>query len=101
VIIGELGEYWDKHPSGERMKAAAEACLDNGVEYVFSWVLYDQPGQKDEWGRDASHFGKYGLDRTLTPQGEAFRRWFRPAGRQRQADGSGRTTKCKTAQCGQ
>ena len=40
------------------------------------WALYDQPGKKDEWGRDASHFGKYGLDRKLTPQGEAFQRWL-------------------------
>jgi hypothetical protein len=99
VIIGELGEYWDQHPSGERLKAAADACLDNGVEYVFNWVLYDQPGHKDEWGRDASHFGKYGQDRAITPQGEAFRRWFRPAEQRAPADG--RKSKCMTAQCGQ
>ncbi|MGE5647146.1 MAG: hypothetical protein ACM336_15300 [Acidobacteriota bacterium] len=76
VIIGELGEYWDQHPSGERLREAADASLDQGVEYVFNWVLYEQPGRKDEWGRDASHFGKYAQDRTLTPQGMAFRRWF-------------------------
>jgi hypothetical protein len=46
------------------------------VEYLFNWVLYDQPGDKDEWGRDASHFGKYRLDRMLTPQGKAFQGWF-------------------------
>jgi hypothetical protein len=76
LILGEFGEYWDMHPNGERLKAIADVCLDDGVAYVFNWVLYDQPGKKDEWGRDASHFGKYRLDRTLTPQGEAFQRWF-------------------------
>ena len=82
LIIGEFGEYWDMHPTAERLKALVGSCLDNGVEFLFDWVLYDQPGKKDEWGRDASHFGKYRLDGTLTPQGEAFRRWFlQPAGR--------------------
>jgi|GEM_PF-2454427 len=79
IIIGEFGEYWDAHPNAERLKAVADACIYRGVEYLFNWVLYDQPGQKDEWGRDASHFGKYRLDGALTPQGEAFRRWFIPA----------------------
>lgn len=78
-IIGEFGEYWDMHPGGERMKAAVDASLDKGVEYLFDWVLYDQPGNKDDHGRDASHFGKYRLDGTLTPQGEAFRSWFPPS----------------------
>ena len=76
LIIGEFGEYWNVHPDGARLKALVDASLDNGVEYLFNWVLYDQPGNKDEWGRDASHFGKYRLDRMLTPQGEAFRHWF-------------------------
>lgn len=79
LVIGEFGEYWNMFPDGARMKALVDASLDNGIEYLFNWVLYDQPGNKDEWGRDASHFGKYSLDRMLTPQGEAFRRWFRPA----------------------
>jgi hypothetical protein len=93
VIIGELGEYWDQHPSGERLRAAVDGCLEKGVEYIFNWVLYDQPGQKDEWGRNAAHFGKYGMDRMLTPQGVAFRRWFL-------ADKPRRNGKCMTAQCG-
>ncbi|HEY1241604.1 MAG TPA: hypothetical protein VGF16_13655 [Bryobacteraceae bacterium] len=76
LIIGEFGEYWNLHPNGERLKALMDASIDNGIEYLFNWVLYDQPGNKDEWGRDASHFGKYRLDRMLTPQGEAFRHWF-------------------------
>ncbi|HLK50750.1 MAG TPA: hypothetical protein VKT49_21565 [Bryobacteraceae bacterium] len=76
LIIGEFGEYWNVHPDGARLKALVDASLDNGIEYLFNWVLYDQPGNKDEWGRDASHFGKYRLDRMLTPQGEAFRHWF-------------------------
>jgi hypothetical protein len=59
------------------MRALVDASIDNGVEYLFNWVLYDQPGNKDDKGRDASHFGKYALDRTLTPQGTAFRSWFR------------------------
>jgi hypothetical protein len=79
LIIGEFGEYGDMHPSAARLKALVDACLASGVEYLFNWVLYDQPGKKDEWGRDASHFGKYTLDRALTPQGAAFRRWFCPA----------------------
>jgi len=76
LIIGEFGEYWDLHPNSERMKALVDAGIDNGVEYLFDWVLYDQPGNKDDHGRDASHFGKYTLDRVLTPQGKAFREWF-------------------------
>src|SRR5690242_1834101 len=76
LIIGEFGEYWNVHPDGARLKALVDASIDNGIEYLFNWVLYDQPGNKDEWGRDASHFGKYRLDRMLTPQGEAFRHWF-------------------------
>lgn len=76
LIVGEFGEYWNLHPDGERMKALAEVAIDEGAEYLFNWVLYDQPGEIDEWGHDASHFGKYDLNRKLTPQGEAFRRWF-------------------------
>src|SRR3974377_203493 len=75
-IIGEFGEYWDMHPMGARMKAAIDASLDKGVEYLCNWVLYDQPGNKDDHGRDASHFGKYTLDGMLTPQGQAFQSWF-------------------------
>jgi len=77
LIIGEFGEYWDMHPRDDRMKALAAASMDAGAEYLFDWVLYDQPGQKDEHGRDASHFGKYTLQRTLTPQGREFEAWFR------------------------
>jgi len=76
IIIGEFGEYWDVYPRAERMRALVDSSLDNGVEYLFNWVLYDQPGNKDDKGRDASHFGKYALDRTLTPQGTVFRGWF-------------------------
>jgi len=66
-----------------------DASIDAGAEYLFNWTLYDQPGEKDEHGRDASHFGKLFLDRTLTPQGKALQRWFQappkapPAARQR------------------
>jgi hypothetical protein len=76
LIIGEFGEYWDLYPTAERMKALVDASIDNGIEYLFDWVLYDQPGLKDDHGRDASHFGKYTLGRMLTPQGKAFQRWF-------------------------
>jgi hypothetical protein len=76
LIIGEFGEYWDAHPASERMKSLVDASIDDGVEYLFDWVLYDQPGNKDDHGRDASHFGKYTLDRKLTPQGRAFQSWF-------------------------
>lgn len=79
LIIGEFGEYYNLHPNAERLKSIIDTCLDRGVEYMFNWVLYDQPGSKDEWGHDASHFGKYKLDRALTPQGRAFQRWFTPA----------------------
>ncbi len=76
LIIGEFGEYWDQHPTAERMKALVDASIEAGAEYLFNWVLYDQPGNKDEWGRDASHFGKYDRDRALTPQGHLIRNWF-------------------------
>ncbi|MGP8248023.1 MAG: hypothetical protein ACLQVN_26360 [Bryobacteraceae bacterium] len=76
LIIGEFGEYWNAHPTSERMKSLVDASIDGGVEYLFDWVLYDQPGNKDDHGRDASHFGKYTLDRKLTPQGKAFQSWF-------------------------
>jgi hypothetical protein len=80
LIIGEFGEYWNLHPRGERLKAIVDVSIEEGVEYLFNWALYEQPGEKDEWGRDASHFGKYFLDRRLTPQGRAFQAWFqRPA----------------------
>jgi hypothetical protein len=75
-IFGEFGEYWDQHPKAERLKALIDAALQNGVDYLFDWVLYDQPGNKDDHGRDASHFGKYTLDGALTPQGRAFQSWF-------------------------
>ena len=80
-IIGEFGEYWDLHPTSERMRALVDASIAAGVEYLFNWVLYDQPGNKDDHERDASHFGKYSLDRMLTPQGKEFQSWFvaRPA----------------------
>jgi hypothetical protein len=79
LIVGEFGEYWNLHPDAARMKSLIDASLDNGIAYLFSWVLYDQPGNKDEWGRDASHFGKFSLDRSLTPQGKAFQAWFTAA----------------------
>ncbi|HLI86706.1 MAG TPA: hypothetical protein VKV17_22565 [Bryobacteraceae bacterium] len=75
-IIGEFGEYWDQHRTAARMEALVNAALENGVDYLFDWVLYDQPGKRDDHGRDASHFGKYTLDGALTPQGTAFRNWF-------------------------
>jgi hypothetical protein len=61
------------------MKSLVDASLANGAEYLFNWVLYDQPGEKDESGRDASHFGKFDLNRAVTPQGFEFQRWFRQA----------------------
>jgi hypothetical protein len=76
LIIGEFGEYWNMHPTDERMKALVNASIDSGAEYLFDWVLYDQPGNQDEHGRDASHFGKYTPSRALTPQGREFARWF-------------------------
>ena len=76
LIVGEFGEYWNMHPTDERMKALADASIDSGAEYLFDWVLYDQPGNRDEHGRDASHFGKYTPARVLTPQGREFERWF-------------------------
>jgi len=76
LILGEFGEYWDANPTAERLRAIVDVSIAEGVEYLFNWVLYDQPGEKDELGRDASHFGKFSLDRTLTPQGKAFREWF-------------------------
>ncbi len=78
IIVGEFGEYWDLYPTAERLQAIIDASIEEGVAFLFNWVLYEQPGEKDEWGRDASHFGKYFLDRTLTPQREAFQRWLRP-----------------------
>jgi hypothetical protein len=80
LIIGEFGEYWDQHAGAERMRALMDASLDNGFEYLFDWVLYDQPGNRDDHGRDASHFGKFTLDGMLTPQGRAFLSWFSVAG---------------------
>lgn len=76
LIVGEFGEYWNMHPTDERMKALATASIDAGAEYLFDWVLYDQPGAKDDHNRDASHFGKYTPARGLTPQGREFARWF-------------------------
>jgi len=58
------------------MKALVDASIAGGAEYLFDWVLYDQPGNKDDHGRDASHFGKFTLDCMLTPQGKAFQGWF-------------------------
>lgn len=78
LIIGEFGEYWNEYPTAERLRVLVDTCLESGVAYLFSWTLYDQPGARDEWGRDASHYGKYDLNRKLTPQGEAFQRWLLP-----------------------
>jgi hypothetical protein len=76
IMIGEVGELWDLFPQGDRLKAAIQGALEAGAVYVFNWVLYEQPGQRDEFGRDASHYGKFFLNRTLTPQGEMFRRFL-------------------------
>jgi hypothetical protein len=78
IIIGEFGEYWNFHPAAERLRAIVDASIESGAEYLFNWVLYDQPGEVDDHGRDASHFGKYRQDGSLTPQGEALREWFPP-----------------------
>ncbi len=80
IIIGEFGEYWNEHPGGERLRAIVDVSLEEGAAYLFNWVLYDQPGEIDDHGRDASHFGKYRLDRTITPQGRALRQWYAEAG---------------------
>ena len=76
IIIGEFGEYWDLFPNAERLRAIVDASLDEGAKYVFNWTLYDQPGEKDDHGRDASHFGKFTQQRELTPQGKAVKDWF-------------------------
>jgi hypothetical protein len=91
IIIGEFGEYWNMHPSAERLKAIVDASIDEGVEYLFNWVLYDQPGERDEWGRDASHVGKFFLNRALTPQGAAFRKWFSESAAQPSSSHPGKT----------
>jgi hypothetical protein len=81
VIVGEFGEYWNEHPNAERLQAIVETSIDEGVEYVFNWVLYEQPGERDEHGSDASHMGKYFLNHQLTSQGKALQDWLavRPA----------------------
>ena len=76
IIIGEFGEYWNQHPNPERLKAIVDTSIDEGAEYVFNWVLYEQPGERDEHGSDASHMGKYFLNHQLTPQGKAFQDWL-------------------------
>jgi hypothetical protein len=76
VIVGEFGEYWNEHHTAERLKAIVETSIDEGAEYVFNWVLYEQPGERDEHGSDASHMGKYFLNHQLTPQGRAFQEWL-------------------------
>ena len=76
LIIGEFGEYWNLYPTAERLKVIIEVSIEEGVDYLFNWVLYQQPGEIGEWGRDASHFGKFFLDRMLTPQGKIFQEWF-------------------------
>ena len=76
LIVGEFGEYWDAHPTAERLRAIVDVAITERVEYLFNWVLYEQPGERDEQGRDASHFGKFTLDRELTPQGKKFREWL-------------------------
>lgn len=77
IIIGEFGEYWDVHPDAVRLRAIVDASIEEGAEFLFNWTLYDQPGERDEHGRDASHFGKYTQQRELTPQGRAMKAWLR------------------------
>lgn len=82
MIIGEFGEYWNLHPNAERLRAIVDVSIEEGVPYLFNWTLYDQPGEKDERGGDASRFGKFTQQRELTPQGRAMREWFgRDSGR--------------------
>jgi len=76
LIIGEFGELWDIHPEPARLEALIEACLAGGVEYLFNWTAYDQPGEEDSFGHDVSHYGKFYIDGGLTPQGTAFERVF-------------------------
>lgn len=76
LIIGEFGELWDMHPDPVRMKSLIKGSLAGGVEYLFNWVAYDQPGETDEYQRDASHFGKFYLKGGLTPQGRGFAQIF-------------------------
>lgn len=76
IIIGEFGEYWNEHTDVARMRALVDAALEEGAKYLFNWTLYDQPGEKDERGGDASHFGKFTQQRELTPQGREMREWF-------------------------
>jgi hypothetical protein len=76
LIIGEFGEYWNEHENAERQRAIVDTAIDEQVKYLFNWTLYDQPGEHDEHGQDASHFGKFTQARELTPQGEAMKLWF-------------------------
>lgn len=75
LIIGEFGEYWNAYPDARSLRAIVDVSLDEHVEYLFNWVLYDQPGEWDDHGRNASHFGKFTKKRILTPQGRAVRQW--------------------------
>jgi len=80
IIIGEFGEYWNEHRSAERLRAIVDSSLAGGVEYLFNWVLYEQPGDRDDHDRDTSHFGKFFLNHKFTPQGQAMREWFSVSG---------------------
>jgi hypothetical protein len=80
-IAGEVGVLWD-HDDAEGSylhTVLTQFAADPGVQWIFNWNEYDQPGEGvrvgDTW-YDQSHWGSYDLNRSLTPQGERIKGWL-------------------------
>jgi hypothetical protein len=66
-LLGEVGYLHSQPEFTAAFRCILEQSLIAGADYVFVWVLYDQPAQ------DFPAFGAFTIDRRITPLGVLLR----------------------------
>jgi hypothetical protein len=81
IIIGEVGTLYDQDTNSSLLSEAISTSMREGAKFIYNWNLYDQITKgtlitPDGKQYDQSKFGKFDLNRTLTPQGKLFKDWL-------------------------
>jgi len=81
IIIGEVGTLYDQDTNNSLLYEAISTSIKESAKFIYNWNLYDQITKgtlitPDGKQYDQSKFGKFDLNRILTPQGKAFKEWF-------------------------
>ena len=81
IIIGEVGTLYDYDKDNSLLYEAISTSIKESAKFIYNWNLYDQISKgtlitPDGKQYDQSKFGKFDLNRILTPQGKAFKEWL-------------------------